>query len=93
MSATIKFFLNVTFSTISAGGLAKVYFLIMETVLHRLEQLRDIENIMHSNRTALLDRRLQENRDIQANRDQQDELWIKQLEARDREEDVSGVAM
>lgn len=61
--------------------------------MHRLDQLGDIEKILRSERTALLARRLQEDRDIQAKRDQEDSLWSKQLEARDREEDVSAAAM
>ena len=61
--------------------------------MHRLQQLGDVEIVLRSDRTALLARRQQEDRDIQAKRDQEDSLRSKQLEVRDREEDVSAAAM
>lgn len=63
----------------------------MEAISIRLEQLEHIETALYSLRQATIQRRSQEDNELQSKRRIEDGDYLQQLADHDREEDVSGV--
>lgn len=66
-------------------------YVVMDAISIRLQQLEHIESALYSERQATIQRRLQEDNDLQLKRQIEDDHYFQILADRDLEEDVSGV--